>query len=526
MDPDLREYRRTQALTALADRYSPKKPAPPTTKTRRKPRNERPLFAPDAEDDPLPSAAPANEEDADPELAAAIQESLETAEEASLRRAVEASRAEAAVPPRVSENGASSSKVTLDDEQLHPRPGRLPAYLEDEDDDGEDDNMYASPSRLETALSIAGAGPARRPLSEARRTSGTNPFPHSAVFGTPSLLLPETGSASAPSATMATPITVPSDEEEDEDMEEVLVVPSTPPRVARPRAPSPPREAVLVDDEDEDMEEVSVLPQFSRKVEQPVRRAPAPVLPSRTSPSPSPPLVLEERLPDSPPQVAIPAPHHEPAEADILETPPHSPMQDTSASPLGQEDKSAEVPETRHSSDNEDEAVPWDRLPSPQPGGSSSKPVAVPSTADGWDAADEMDPHAEEGEFARFISQVRGKDIESVRREIDDEIRELHQQRKAALRDSEDITQQMISQIMVSTFPTPHPSSRASDRLTGTHVDHAAPVRHPVHHRADGGGGAVRGARAARARRRDHHGRLGRVPLRRPPRAEEHVQPV
>jgi len=67
-----------------------------------------------------------------------------------------------------------------------------------------------------------------------------------------------------------------------------------------------------------------------------------------------------------------------------------------------------------------------------------------------WDAAEEMDLRAEEGEFARFISQVKGRNLNDVRREIDDEIKVLHEQRKAAMRDSEDITQQMVSQIMVS----------------------------------------------------------------------------
>jgi DNA excision repair protein ERCC-5 len=60
-----------------------------------------------------------------------------------------------------------------------------------------------------------------------------------------------------------------------------------------------------------------------------------------------------------------------------------------------------------------------------------------------------MDAHAEEGEFARFVSQVKGRDLDDVRAEIDEEIKSLNQQRKAAMRDSEDITQQMISQIMV-----------------------------------------------------------------------------
>lgn len=368
-----------------------------------------------------------------------------------MRRAIEESRAEAAIPPRLSENGASSSKVTLDGE--HSRASRLPAFLDDDDDD----NLYASPSRLETALSIGGAGPSRRPVSEARRTSGTS-FPHSSVFGTPSLLLPETSTASAaPVASAASPLVVSSDPEDD-DMEEVLVAPVpaplTPPRSVKLAASSPRKEPLLVEDSDEDMEEVSTLPQFSRPPQRPIRRAPPQALPSRATPSPSP--IPEERPPDSPPRNVSLEASPEVIEVEQAEHLPQSPEQATPASPPVREDDSAEVPEPHRSSDSEDdEAVPWDRPPSPQPDESGTKPTAVPSTADGWDAADEMDPHAEEGEFARFISQVRGKDIESVRKEIDDEIRELNQQRKAAMRDSEDITQQMISQIMVSPFVIP-----------------------------------------------------------------------
>ncbi|KAF8896462.1 hypothetical protein BD779DRAFT_1496047 [Infundibulicybe gibba] len=43
---------------------------------------------------------------------------------------------------------------------------------------------------------------------------------------------------------------------------------------------------------------------------------------------------------------------------------------------------------------------------------------------------------------------VKNKNIQDVRREIDDEIKSLNHQKKAAIRDSEDITQQMVSQIM------------------------------------------------------------------------------
>ncbi len=95
-----------------------------------------------------------------------------------------------------------------------------------------------------------------------------------------------------------------------------------------------------------------------------------------------------------------------------------------------------------------DDPIHWSRSPSPtgEVNGGASNQVVEQS----WDAAEEMDPHAEESEFARFMSQVKGRDLEDVRREIDDEIETLNQQRKAAMRNAEDITQQMVAQIMVS----------------------------------------------------------------------------
>jgi len=108
--------------------------------------------------------------------------------------------------------------------------------------------------------------------------------------------------------------------------------------------------------------------------------------------------------------------------------------------------------------DDEEALTEWSRSPSPMAGPSRNVDTSRPSSpaVESWDAAQEMDPRAEEGEFARFLSQVKGKDVEDVRREIDDEIKSLNQQKKTAMRDSEDITQQMISQIMVrSTFNLP-----------------------------------------------------------------------
>ena len=97
--------------------------------------------------------------------------------------------------------------------------------------------------------------------------------------------------------------------------------------------------------------------------------------------------------------------------------------------------------------DSDDEER-WSRSPSP-----TGNAVAVAEKIaddNGWDAAHEIDVSKEEGEFARFVSQVKGKDISTVQKEIDEEIRTLNLQRKAALRDSEDVTQAMIAQIMVS----------------------------------------------------------------------------
>jgi DNA excision repair protein ERCC-5 len=70
-----------------------------------------------------------------------------------------------------------------------------------------------------------------------------------------------------------------------------------------------------------------------------------------------------------------------------------------------------------------------------------------------WDAAQEVDVEGEAGEFARFMSQVKGKDLDTVRDEIEQEIKELHKAKKNHQRDSEEITQQMVAQIMVRTPP-------------------------------------------------------------------------
>ena len=119
----------------------------------------------------------------------------------------------------------------------------------------------------------------------------------------------------------------------------------------------------------------------------------------------------------------------------------------------------------------------WSRSPSPRPRpsrGGTSPSASVPTLDrlrglldpddsfdqglsgeqdqehEDFDAAHEMDPDAEAGEFARWMSQVKGRNLDDVRKEIEQEIKGLQKEQKAAMRDSEDITGQMIAQIMVS----------------------------------------------------------------------------
>ena len=101
----------------------------------------------------------------------------------------------------------------------------------------------------------------------------------------------------------------------------------------------------------------------------------------------------------------------------------------------------------REGDDDEEQLLSdWSRSPSP-----SALPPIPTSKKDklDWDAAQEMDVEAEEGGFAEFISQVKGKDLDTVREEIDAEIRQLNKEKKNAQRDSEEMNQQMVAQIMV-----------------------------------------------------------------------------
>lgn len=426
-----------------------------------------------------------------------MQESIEVEEEASLRRALEASRMSIGnADSRSIDATSTTDSIELPDDQNSTVSSDI------------DEELYV-PGRLETALAIAGAGPTPQRLTSTstphRPSASSAAISGSSMFGKPTLLLsnrtqtpikpmdsPSAGpshSSDLPkqstSAMVAEPIDlVMTDSDDDLYMEEVQVPAATPiatDGVARPQVsesvrrlhfatPSPP--PVVVDDSDGDMEEIVPSPpieQRSAAVVAASEMAPSTSTPGRirfASPteveagtgSMDLPLVQEDEeelyedasldAPSTPVRTTQPAKIDISGPVGTVSTPPAPASSASKSTPVNKPDDSDEV------------LTDWSRSPSPvtrqtyhpnttEDSNGPLPPSSTRTKEDDWDAAQEMDPHAEQGEFARFISQVKGKDLDSVRREIDEEIKGLNQQRKAAMRDSEDVTQHMISQIMV-----------------------------------------------------------------------------
>jgi DNA excision repair protein ERCC-5 len=389
------------ASSAIAGRVEHSKPV-----SRKK---VQPLFDLD-EDDELRKQQEDMEED-DAALVLAIQESLEHKEASDLQLVMDASQQDIVTTPLK----------------------RTTSLIQE-------DEVFSSPGRLETALAIANAGPLPSRISSLARPSA-----NFNAFGRPSLLL-------------SNPATLRSTQTEsvvsEDDMEEVPVVPSLsaddtesiPNRLSRESSleyveletsqtqdvlsASKSKESLTfnivpsdykeLSDSDEDMEEVVVRSIPPAQSENTIdSRQPSSIVPRSKSLSP-----LQATFTDL-------------QEPNAVET--------TVADPFKtQEDEL----------DHEEPLTDWSRSPSPvaRPAAASISDTSInppPQAEEHWDAAQEMDPEAEQGEFARFMSQMKGRNLDDVRREIEDEIKGLKQQKKIAMRDSDDITQNMITQIMV-----------------------------------------------------------------------------
>jgi DNA excision repair protein ERCC-5 len=270
---------------------------------------------------------------------------------------------------------------------------------------------YPAPTRLETVLSIANAaGSSRVQSSPSQSVSG------SILFGKPTLLTGPSNQSQVPASLSSSDDKITTVATSKVKNDRTFLSPLRQrPEIRRHVTPEQPASSSIVpmsidESDDDDMEEVPV-------------------------PSP-----LDNTMHDNPLYVASPRPDEFPSPSLPL-VPPIEEVQDVSSF-------QGPVIVPLDADLNNDPLFIISRTPSPSHEAQNSRPPSPP-IADDWDAAEEMDVQAEEGEFARFISQVKGKDLSSVRKEIDDEIKALNEQKKAAMRDSEDITQQMVSQIMV-----------------------------------------------------------------------------
>lgn len=152
--------------------------------------------------------------------------------------------------------------------------------------------------------------------------------------------------------------------------------------------------------------------------------------------------------------------------------------------------------------DEDEEHIQWSRSASPvsrPPLHPAQSGETIPSDVE--DADEDMAPAdmvVEEDDYARFLASIKNRDLNEVRTEIDDEIRVLNAQNKLAMRDSDEITQAMISQIQVSC------SSQVERQAKD--IDTVKTLRYPLYHRSNGGGSAVCQVGRTQPCGRDHHG--------------------
>ncbi|RXK36908.1 hypothetical protein M231_05810 [Tremella mesenterica] len=123
------------------------------------------------------------------------------------------------------------------------------------------------------------------------------------------------------------------------------------------------------------------------------------------------------------------------------------------------DDGEEEQEQEQEEEEDEEDIIPWSRSPSPirpllQPEASNTSLQSLPSEIEpdiehdsDNGALHPDDIIAETDDYARFLSQIKNRDLAEVQTEIDDEIRVLHSAAKLAARDADEITAPMIAQI-------------------------------------------------------------------------------
>ncbi|KAF6742054.1 flap structure-specific endonuclease [Ephemerocybe angulata] len=490
MDPDLQEYQRGNALSAISNRNTDKGLEPISRRPIIRKRRANPLFEmndSDLSDDELLQMTVDQDEEDDESLAFAIQASLDQTKQSSSRGPL-----------------ASSSAVTLDS---HPRtPDRrmsTAARAASPTPSNEWEDMYETPNRLSTALTFAHSH--HTPQSRRKATdSGSTP---KSMFGRPSLLMNK-----------SQPAAVQVESESDEDMEPVDIKMDS--AVGTPTTASRERSVVIEMGNDEISTETleHPLPTGERSpmggsfttdsVFEPTRVVTPPLPPaaaSATAFSPSSNAPVQEEglfsLTDDNQPRRVPSPAAEPSptggsvtmsskfEPSGLLTPGPAPTRAPSTGsskpttpppPIDIDDSDSDMEEVRvrppavplasspmdpavseHHSPNPTTSVPAPKItltdndlfiPASQPlrqtstwsRNSNNKTPSIKTST----LQRRWTPMQRRANSRTFLSQVKGRDLHQVRKEIDDEIMVLNQQKKAAMRDAEDVNQQMISQIM------------------------------------------------------------------------------
>ncbi|KAL5476544.1 RAD2_2 [Sanghuangporus weigelae] len=414
-DPDLREYRRELALAGVEKRQAASAARGRPTATmmpRKKSQKKEPLFIPDADagDIDVGDGSDVDWEGVeDAELVTAMQASLEDQEANDLITALEESR-------------KATSKQQDASDQRAPEAA-----------DSDDDDLYIdfTPSRLDTAVRFAYAS--REPQVS----------PPVAVSGHPVR-------AQSPSPVVQKVPVQDDDEDEDDDMEEV-VVPIEPALSTVSQSENQTKDATRIPQSVSDEE--PQIAQLDLSVNKTKRTAPSNVAAGDNAGLASPTVKADFGLDQTATEIsapnvvkesdfqaihgtndipkAFPLPVHN-TEKSVLTSTQSGPREEPemhitstiSSAPSQLEDSNVKpvvsetvgLPDQNGSEASSDDEA-W--LHPESPGGQEQRDGAE-NHDEGWDAAEEMNVHEETGEFARFAAQVRGRDLDTVRAEIDE----------------------------------------------------------------------------------------------------------
>lgn len=474
IDPDLRAFKRKEILDAIARRYAPTRPSRPSLDIPVKAfGGAKPLF--DVDDEPEIDIVPtandealalalqqeelgSDEEEPDPDLARALAMSRQEAEKAKTASPIaleddmetiedaETAPSEVTAPSVVQVEESEESMDELEEVSLVPSGRTTPVAFSEEATPvaDSDDEIEEVPMPQNTEKIVSRVGSQLKNRRERSVANAPNGHPRQAPI---------------PSSQSSTTTVKPSP------------APTRPPSISRlpsrqaslphaPVRPSPlarsPSIEVIEPSSDGLMEEVP-LPAGPSTPPRPIFSAQLPDFHPETPPTRKTTATNGTVMPEK-----LRSPHRRSA-ADLLAF--IEPAEDDDAlsdlrADAGRDSRSVSAQQFEEDEEDEEEdddhddsrSIAWSRSPSPRPKRPALQPAqsgeTIPSEVDDEDVdMDREDMNAEEDDYARFMAQIKNRDLNEVRGEIDDEIRILNNQNKVAMRDSDEITQAMISQI-------------------------------------------------------------------------------